>query len=266
MFRFGAYDPDAGIHGLQNYVLSPNDNFALKQHSNADGIRFAVMILQKPLDRELNPHLSLKLIAVDGGTPQRSGTVNIEITVLDANDNPPVFNQSLENSPPGTIVITVSATDLDEGSNGKISYVILNSVDDASEIFDINGETGEVKLVGSTDFEKKRQYQIHVQASDEGGLTDSSKVIVEILDTNDNVPVINVMSKSSLIAEDVQPGTVVTIVNIQDADSGENGKVQCDINKNIPFSAGCSSTSPIIFFFSCQRIRDMQCEYYTGGQ
>ena len=63
------------------------------------------MIIQKPLDREVNPHLSLKLIAVDGGTPQRSGTVNIDITVLDANDNAPVFNQSvyratvMENAP-----------------------------------------------------------------------------------------------------------------------------------------------------------------------
>lgn len=134
------------------------------------------------------------MTAVDGGDPQLSGTVQIKVNVLDSNDNAPVFTQKIykstlrENSPAGTIVITVSASDLDEGSNGKISYVILNSVDDASEFFDINRETGEVRLVGSTDFEKKRQYQIPVQASDEGGLTDSSKVIVEIVDTNDNIP------------------------------------------------------------------------------
>ncbi|XP_008304110.1 protocadherin beta-1-like [Stegastes partitus] len=229
-----AIDLDVGVNGLQSYLLKPTDNFVLKLQNQADGSKMVEMVLQKPLDREKQDHLSLVLTAIDGGEPQLSGAVQISVNVLDSNDNAPVFTQKIykstlrENSPPGTIVITVSATDLDEGSNGKISYVILNSVDDASEIFDINGETGEVKLVGSTDFEKKRQYQIHVQASDEGGLTDSSKVIVEILDTNDNVPVINVMSKSSLIAEDVQPGTVVTIVNIQDADSGTMQRMQSE--------------------------------------
>ena len=86
-----ADDPDVETNSLQNYMLTTNEHFILKQHSNADGSKFADMILQKSLDREIHPHLSLKLIAVDGGTPQRSGTVNIDITVLDANDNAPVF-------------------------------------------------------------------------------------------------------------------------------------------------------------------------------
>ncbi|XP_047441127.1 protocadherin beta-16-like [Mugil cephalus] len=246
-----AIDLDVDVNSLQSYVLKPTDNFLLKLQNQADGSKMVEMVLQKPLDRETQDHLSLVLTAVDGGEPQLSGVVQININVLDSNDNAPVFSQKIykstlrENSPAGTAVITVSASDLDEGSNGKISYAILNS-DDASEMFHINGETGEVKLIGNTDFEKKRQYQIHIQASDDGGLTDSSKVIVEILDTNDNIPAINVMSKSSIVTEDIQPGTVVTIVNIQDPDSGENGKVLCDINKNIPFSVSSTSNN----FFS----------------
>ncbi|XP_042339002.1 protocadherin beta-16-like, partial [Plectropomus leopardus] len=244
-----AIDLDVGVNGLQSYLLKPTDNFVLRLQSQADGSKMVEMVLQKPLDREKQDHLSLVLTAVDGGEPQLSGTVQINVNVLDSNDNAPSFTQKIykstmrENSPAGTVVITVSATDLDEGSNGKISYAVLNSVDDASEIFDINSETGEVRLVGSTDFEKKRQYQMRVQASDEGGLTDSSKVIVEIIDTNDNIPAINIMSKSSVVTEDIKPGTVVTIVNIQDPDSGENGKVQCYINENIPFSVSSTSNN-----------------------
>ena len=90
-----AEDLDVGQNALQDYVLSPNDNFILRQHANPDGGKYVEMVLQKPLDREQRPHLTLKLIAVDGGTPQRSGTVNIDVTVLDANDNAPVFNQSV---------------------------------------------------------------------------------------------------------------------------------------------------------------------------
>ncbi|XP_023122654.3 protocadherin gamma-A2-like [Amphiprion ocellaris] len=262
-----AIDLDVGLNGLQSYLLKPTDNFVLKLQNQADGSKMVEMVLQKPLDREKTDHLSLVLTAIDGGEPQLSGAVQIHVNVLDSNDNPPVFTQKIykstlrENSPPGTIVITVSASDLDEGSYAKITYEILNSVDGASEIFDINGETGEVKLVGNTDFEKKRQYQIHVQASDEGGLTDSSKVTVEILDTNDNVPAINVMSKSSLITEDVQPGTVVTIVNIQDPDSGENGKVQCDINNNIPFSVSSTSTNFFSIVTDSELDRERASEY-----
>uniref|UniRef100_A0A3Q0S3K6 Cadherin domain-containing protein n=1 Tax=Amphilophus citrinellus TaxID=61819 RepID=A0A3Q0S3K6_AMPCI len=90
-----AQDLDVGQNALQDYILSTNDNFILKQHASPDGRKYVEMVLQKPLDRERDPHFSLKLIAVDGGTPQRSGTVNIYVTVIDANDNIPVFNQSV---------------------------------------------------------------------------------------------------------------------------------------------------------------------------
>ncbi|KAG7266039.1 hypothetical protein CRUP_013768, partial [Coryphaenoides rupestris] len=109
-----------------------------------DGIIFAEMILRKPLDREKHPHLSLKLIAVDGGTPQRSGTVNIEITILDANDNAPVFNQSvyratvIENAPIGTYITTVNASDADAGSYGSVTYYFSNIKGGVADLFNID--------------------------------------------------------------------------------------------------------------------------------
>ncbi|XP_034454784.1 protocadherin gamma-A4-like [Hippoglossus hippoglossus] len=111
------------------------------------------MVLEKPLDRERYPSLSLKLIAVDGGTPQKSGEV---------------------------------------------------------------------------DFEKAKKYEISIEATDQGALTDSSKVIVDVIDVNDNPPVINVMSFTSPVSEDSPPGTTIGIINVKDLDSGDNGQDQND--------------------------------------
>ncbi|XP_067455335.1 protocadherin gamma-A2-like isoform X7 [Thunnus thynnus] len=236
-----AVDLDVGINGLQTYLLEPTDHFALKLHNQADGSRNVEMVLKQPLDREKNEHLSLVLTAVDGGEPQMSGTMQILITVLDANDNAPVFTKPVykatvaENSPKGTVVTTVSASDADHGSNGRISYSIRNTLDDVRHLFEVNEHTGVIRLIGNIDYEKSRNYQINLRASDDGGLTDTCKVIVEIIDVNDNSPMINVMSKTNMISEDIKSHTVVTIINIQDLDDGENGRVQCTLNENIPF-------------------------------
>ncbi|XP_050928335.1 protocadherin beta-16 isoform X45 [Lates calcarifer] len=237
----GAVDLDVGINGLQTYLLEPTDNFALKLHNQADGSKNVEMILKQALDREKNEHLSLVLTAMDGGEPRMSGTMQILITVLDANDNAPVFTKPIykatvaENSPKGTVVTTVSASDADHGLNGRITYSIRNTLDDVRHLFEVHEHTGEVKLIGNIDYEKSRNYQINLRASDEGGLTDTCKVIVDITDVNDNNPLIDVMSKTNVVSEDIKSHTVVTIINIQDLDDGENGKVKCTINENIPF-------------------------------
>ncbi|XP_024139113.1 protocadherin gamma-A11 [Oryzias melastigma] len=262
-----AVDLDVGKNGLQNYVLNPTNNFVLNWQSQSEGRKVVEMVLQKPLDREIMDRLSLSLTAVDGGDPQLSGSILINVDVLDSNDNAPVFSQKIykctltENSPAGTIVTKVHASDKDEGSNGKITFALLSSVDGASEIFQINKETGEIRLAGSVDYEKKREFEIHIQASDEGGLYDSSKIVVEILDINDNIPAINIMSKSSIVKEDMQPGTVVTIINIQDPDSGENGKVQCEINKINEFSISSTSNNFFSIMTDSELDRETASEY-----
>ncbi|XP_075960084.1 protocadherin beta-16-like [Anarhichas minor] len=236
-----AVDLDVGINSLQSYVLKPSDHFLLKLHNQADGTKNVEMILQKPLDREKNEFIYLALTAVDGGEPQMSGTMQILITVLDVNDNAPVFTQPIykgsvaENAAKGTIVSTVSASDADHKLNGKVTYSITNTLDDVRQMFDVNEDNGEVRLTGHLDYEKKRNFQINLRAMDNGGLTDSCKVIVDVVDINDNEPLIKIMSKSAVISESANPNTVVTMINIQDPDSGENGKVQCFISENIPF-------------------------------
>ncbi|XP_051275351.1 protocadherin gamma-A3-like [Dicentrarchus labrax] len=244
-----AEDQDVGQNALQNYVLSPNDNFILKQHANPDGSKYVEMVLQKPLDREQHPHLSLKLIAVDGGTPQRSGTVNIDITVLDVNDNAPVFNQSMykasvmENTMKGTSIVTVNATDADSGSNGLISYSLSKMKGSAANIFSIDEITGTISVAGQIDYEKDRKYEVRVEAKDQGGLTGTSKVILDVFDINDNAPVINIMSFSSPVSEDARPGTTIAVLNIKDADSEKNGQIKCSIDGKLPFKIDSSLTN-----------------------
>ncbi|XP_031443104.1 protocadherin beta-16-like [Clupea harengus] len=236
-----ADDPDVGLNALQNYVLSPNAHFVLKEQSNPDGSKYAEMVLQKALDREDNPRLSLKLIAVDGGNPERSGTVNIDVTVLDNNDNVPVFNQTVykstveENAPRGTYVTTVNATDADAGSNGYIVYSFSDLKEDLKKIFSIDESTGTISVVGAIDFEQNKRYEIRVEAKDHGGFTGTSKVIIEVVDINDNAPVMNVMSFSSPVSEDSPIGTTIAIINVKDADSAYNGQVTCSIDRGLPF-------------------------------
>uniref|UniRef100_A0A8C2WET1 Cadherin domain-containing protein n=1 Tax=Cyclopterus lumpus TaxID=8103 RepID=A0A8C2WET1_CYCLU len=244
-----AVDLDVGMNNLKNYELKPTDNFALKLRNNADGNRNVEMVLQQPLDREKQEQISLVLTAVDGGEPQMSGTMLIVITVLDANDNAPVFTQPTykatvhENSPKGTLVDIVSASDADHGSNGKITYSITNTLDNVRKVFEVNEENGDVNLIGNIDFEDSRNYQIHLLASDKGGLTDSCKLIVDVQDVNDNKPEIDIMSKSTVISEDAKLNTVVTMINIEDKDSGENGNVKCFISENVPFTLKTSTNN-----------------------
>ncbi|XP_075959765.1 protocadherin beta-16-like [Anarhichas minor] len=261
-----AMDLDVGVNGLQGYSLKPTDNFQLKLQNQQDGSKKVEIVLQKHLDREAQDHLSLTLTATDGGDPQLSGTMRIEISVLDANDNAPVFTQEVykvtttETTPKGTILSTVSALDADQGSNGKVSYSITNTLDDVPVMFQIDEENGVVALSGNLDYEKAQQYEIHVQASDDGGLTDSCKIIVEVTDTNDNHPSINIMSKTNSISENSRPGTVVTIFNVQDPDSGDNGKVACNIEEQMPFLMKTTSKK----FFSL--VTDSELDRETASQ
>uniref|UniRef100_A0A672FS07 Cadherin domain-containing protein n=1 Tax=Salarias fasciatus TaxID=181472 RepID=A0A672FS07_SALFA len=236
-----AEDLDVGSNGVQKYELKPTDNFSLKMHSNTNGVKNVEMVLQKPLDREKQEQISLVLTAVDGGEPQMSGTMLIVITVLDANDNAPVFTQQTykatvtENSPIGTVVARVTASDADQGSNSKVTYTITNTLDNVKKMFEVNPGTGEVSVVGNIDFEKSKHFQVNVRASDDGGLTDSCKLLIDVQDINDNTPEINIMSKSSMISENAPLNTAIIMINIEDIDSGENGNVQCYITENIPF-------------------------------
>ncbi|XP_068181899.1 protocadherin gamma-A11-like isoform X5 [Antennarius striatus] len=236
-----AMDADIGTNDLQGYSLSPENNFALKLENQADGSKKVEMVLQKPLDREHQEQISLLLTAVDGGQPRMTGTMRITVNVLDANDNAPVFTKTVykakinENAPRGTSVTTVNATDRDKGINGEITYTISNTVRRINELFQINRKSGEVILIGEIDYEKAKLFQIDIEATDSGGLSDSSKILIDIIDVNDNSPQLKILSQSHSILEDSPENTVIAMLSVNDPDSERNGEVKCDMNDEIPF-------------------------------
>ncbi|XP_034453497.1 protocadherin gamma-A11-like [Hippoglossus hippoglossus] len=239
-----ALDPDGGMNSVQQYKLSQNNHFRLEVKDRGKDGKVPILQLQSPLDREASSSHKLLLTAVDGGKPPKSGSMEILIDVLDVNDNAPIFTKDVysaeinENSPIGTIVIRVNATDLEEGLNGEVSYSFGNVNSKVQEMFDVNPSTGEITVKGQLDYEVDDSYEIDIQASDSGAVplrTDKS-ITVNIRDINDNAPAIEVTSLSNKIPEDARLGTTVALLSITDLDSGVNGKVISFVNGDTPFT------------------------------
>ncbi|XP_054872470.1 protocadherin gamma-A11-like isoform X17 [Amphiprion ocellaris] len=236
-----ARDADIGQNAVQNYVLQKNNYFVLNVLTNSVGTKYSEIVLDRELDREEQQEVALLLTAVDGGSPQRSGTAVIKITVLDANDNSPVFSQAVyeatlsENSPLDTVVVTVSATDADEGVNGQVTYEFSGISDIAKQIFSLNEYTGEIAVAKNVDYEEESKFEMLIEGKDGYGLSTEAKVVIDITDMNDNAPVIHINSLANPIPENVSPGTEVGIIHVQDADSGNNKQVRCSIQQSVPF-------------------------------
>ena len=239
-----ANDADRGSNSVKSYKLSPNEYFSLDVQSGGQHIESAELVLQKSLDREKQSVIHLTLTAVDGGKPARSGTLKIVVYVMDINDNAPVFSQSLykarviENAPFQTSILTVSATDLDEGINGEVTYSFIERGQfNPAAVFSINPETGEITVTGKVDYEEHTAYDIRVQARDKGVPSRSvhGKVLVEVTDVNDNTPEIIITSLMSPVKEDAEIGTVVALVTVTDKDGGKNGLTAANILGLVPF-------------------------------
>nr|XP_029526483.1 protocadherin beta-16-like isoform X10 [Oncorhynchus nerka] len=262
-----AHDADIGQNAVQSYSLQRNDHFVLNVHTNRDGGKYGELVLEKELDREQEQEVTLLLTAVDGGTPQRSGTVVIHVTVLDANDNIPVFSQDvykvslLENSPLGTEVATVRANDVDEGANGEVTYDLGRISDELMNLFKLDSKTGVINLSGPIDYEEQPIYELRVLAKDGAGLVSYTKVLIDITDVNDNAPVILIKTLTNPIPENVLPGTEVGIINVQDKDSGGNRQVRCSIQQNVPFKLNPSIKNYYSLVTTSELDREIISEY-----
>ncbi|XP_047661155.1 protocadherin beta-16-like [Tachysurus fulvidraco] len=235
-----AVDLDVGVNGIESYSLTQNDHFRLT-NDQAVNKKLLDMVLHRELDREDRNNLELILTAYDGGSPKKSGSMRIHISVLDVNDNAPVCKQSVykvevkENNPIGKVLTAISATDSDEGVNGHVSYFLAQATEEARRLFKINSETGAITTLDTLDYETEKGFELNINAMDNGGLADTCNVVIEILDENDNAPSIQLMSYSNVIAENSPIGTTVAVINVEDVDSGQNGLVTCKINENVPF-------------------------------
>ncbi|XP_025047369.1 protocadherin beta-15-like [Alligator sinensis] len=236
-----AQDIDVGSNSLQNYTLGLNDHFSLVVRAKKDGDKYAELVLQRQLDREEKPEMSLTLTATDGGSPPRSGTAQVRVIVLDANDNIPVFTREtyeahlLENSPVDHLVVRVVAKDPDEGSSGEVRYSFTQKSERHHRLFQINSVTGEIRVVGRVDYEEAKMYEMGVRATDGGGLSAHCRVLVGVLDVNDNPPELVLTTLTRSITEDSPPQTVVALFSVRDRDSGDNGRTVCSIPDDVPF-------------------------------
>uniref|UniRef100_A0A8C0JCE1 Cadherin domain-containing protein n=1 Tax=Chelonoidis abingdonii TaxID=106734 RepID=A0A8C0JCE1_CHEAB len=272
-----AEDPDMGLNSIQSYQLNSNTHFLLDVETRSGGVKYAELVLEKSLDREEQAVHNLILTATDGGDPVRSGTTQIRVIVLDSNDNAPVFSQPVykvsvwENVPEGSMVVTVKATDLDEGVNKEVKYSFQKITDKAPQMFHLDPKTGEITVVGKLDFEEAalyeaekfsldsengkitvkepldfeetRDYTMAVEAKDGGGLVTHCKVEIEVIDENDNAPEVTFTSVSSPVPEDSVPGTVIALISVNDLDFGDNGKVACHLMDDFPFTIRSSSNN-----------------------
>uniref|UniRef100_A0A663EW58 Cadherin domain-containing protein n=1 Tax=Aquila chrysaetos chrysaetos TaxID=223781 RepID=A0A663EW58_AQUCH len=236
-----AHDPDSGRNSLQSYELSGDEHFSLGVQAGPGGDQRPELVLAKALDREEAAFHELVLRASDGGEPARTGTARIRVAVLDANDNAPVFSQAEytlrvpEDVPVGSTLVTVTATDADEGIYGRVKYSFHKISDRSSKLFNLDSESGQISLKEDLDFEEISSHELEVQARDGGELFDTAKVAITVTDVNDNAPELTVSSSLSAISEDAPPGTVVALLHVQDRDSGANGEVRCSIAERLPF-------------------------------
>ncbi|XP_044133361.1 protocadherin alpha-4-like [Bufo gargarizans] len=239
-----AGDPDLGTNSVTNYELSANEYFALEFQKYINQIKSLELVLKKNLDREKQSVHNLILTAYDGGKPRMSSTTHILVNVEDVNDNAPVFDQPFyqcgidENAIEGMLVFKLNATDLDEGKNGEILYKFSNMVsEETKEAFNLEKYAGEIRVKGKLDFETVNMYEIQVEAIDHGDfqLIGHCKVLVTVVDVNDNPPEMTVTSLSVPVPENSPQGTTVAIISVHDKDSGSNGKVNCYISEPSPF-------------------------------
>ncbi|XP_034545184.1 protocadherin-18b isoform X4 [Notolabrus celidotus] len=241
----GAVDADVGHNSLHTYSLTPNNFFKIDVRTRTDGAKYAELVVMRDLDREVQSSYQLQLTASDNGVPPKSGSTLLKISISDSNDNSPAFEEQayiinlLENSPLGTLIIDLNATDPDEGTNGKIVYSFSSHVSPKIlETFKINPENGHITLIKKVDYEATASYELDVQAQDLGpnSIPGLCKIVVKVVDVNDNKPEINInlmtpgKEEVAYISEGAPVDTFIALVRVDDSDTGLNGEVVCRLH------------------------------------
>ncbi|XP_062839712.1 protocadherin Fat 4 [Anolis carolinensis] len=249
-----ATDADSGTNGVDHSsyrIVGGNEGgrFRLNITLNPSGEgAFLHLVSRGGLDREATPAYQLLLQVEDKGEPRKRGYLQVNVTVQDINDNPPVFSQTLyqarvpEDAPVGASVLQVTAADADEGTNADIRYRLEGAesagVDGAGALpFEVDPESGVIRIREALDYELRRQYSLTVQAIDRGvpALSGRAEALIRLLDVNDNEPRVKfryfpATSRFASVDENAAPGTVVALLTVSDADSpAANGNISVAI-------------------------------------
>lgn len=232
-----AKDEDEDEFGTQGYRIRESemgDLFRLDYHRSGSEKHLSLdLLLLSRLDREGQDFYFLTIEAFDGGVPPRTGTLQLNVQVLDENDNPPVFNQTEyhasvpEDAPLMSPVCRVQATDLDLGENARITYEINRRRSDPNEVFSINRTSGVIYLNKPLDYEAQVFHELIVRATDNGAQPEYSSTFVgvEVLNINDHSPSISVLFLSetgdAVVSEAARVGDFVARISVSDPDFQE---------------------------------------------
>uniref|UniRef100_A0A8C5V9H3 FAT atypical cadherin 1 n=1 Tax=Microcebus murinus TaxID=30608 RepID=A0A8C5V9H3_MICMU len=239
--RVQATDADAGLNRKISYSLlnSADGQFSINELSG-------IIQLEKPLDRELQAVYTLTLKAVDQGLPRRlTATGSVIVSVLDINDNPPVFEYReygaavSEDTLVGTEVLQVYAASRDIEANAEITYSIISGNEHGK--FSIDSKTGAIFIIENLDYESSHEYYLTVEATDGGtpSLSDVATVNINVTDINDNTPVFSQDTYTTVISEDAVLEQSVITVMADDADGPSNSHIRYSIidgNRGSPFT------------------------------
>ncbi|XP_068443552.1 protocadherin gamma-C5-like [Clinocottus analis] len=265
-----AQDLDVGSNSVKSYTLSKDECFGLRIKELSGNRKVPELVIEKSLDREKQSVHQLLLTALDGGNPVKTGTTKIIVTVLDNNDNVPVFKRPLynvtvhENNVAGSLLLKVEATDADEGVNGEIEYVFAeHTPQKLLSIFNLHPGTGDISLARPLDYESSPMHEIDIIAKDKGvpEMEGHCRVQVIVIDINDNAPEIILTSNPNPVREDAPSGTVVALISARDHDSGNNGKVTLKLTKGSLFSLKPSFSNNYALVTSGALDRESSSEY-----
>ncbi|KAM3838367.1 protocadherin-15-like [Diretmus argenteus] len=218
-----ATDPDLGSSGQVHYrLVNHQDLFSV----NASG----AIRTSAPLDREVKGHYDLIVEAGDGAVDPRRSRLTLSVTVLDVDDNSPIFTQpsyiiSLpENSPKDTVILQLKAIDADLGSNLTYRIRIDKLDQEISQLFRVDPVTGELSTLKVLDYESLNDpeptYTFTVEVLDTGGTMPPglATISVKIMDMNDFPPVFTQSVYRGMVAPNAVKGTTVTMVMANDSD------------------------------------------------
>ncbi|XP_077433760.1 protocadherin-18b isoform X2 [Vanacampus margaritifer] len=234
-------DTDTGLNGEVVCRLHGHGHFRLQKTYEKN----YMILTNSSLDREKRSEYSLTVIVEDRGSPSLSTIKHFTVQVLDENDNPPCFEKNhydvfkSENNSPGAYLMTVVASDPDLGTNGQVTYAIIDSLVQGSSIstyVTIDPSNGAIYALRTFDHEEVSHVTFTIQARDGGNpsLLANTTVLLTVLDENDNPPIIYSPSLQNHTAElpvwkYASPGQLITALKITDRDAGANGEVSCSI-------------------------------------